>query len=289
MKPKNMSIGVLLILSVLAIPFLSLGIQPVNAANYAAGVFCPNNWSPEPFPDGAGDTLNELSLSNQFCQMIYNHLDAHYDGTCYYHYGDLNPTQPPHSPVVYASTYYNTLTALEQNNNKVSIFSKGHCVPWGNGVHYKLLCTDDTEAATDNNIFLATNRAKNKFNFIWHCGTARSYPVAPPYSDAYGYIGIPLSFTHNVAMTKYGNSGPAVFAGWNWTSPQFETLIPENTLWNYANFAEKIYWFMHNYPTWSLGYTLNYLSNAVYGTDFQYCPRYNDLIVWGNMNMVLSY
>lgn len=41
MKPKIMSIGVLLILSLLAVSVPSIGIQTVNAANYASGVFCP--------------------------------------------------------------------------------------------------------------------------------------------------------------------------------------------------------------------------------------------------------
>ncbi|MGD6809859.1 MAG: hypothetical protein ACQCN3_09195 [Candidatus Bathyarchaeia archaeon] len=289
MKTKIMSIGVLLILSLLSLPVLSLGIQPASAANYASGVFCPNNWSPAPPPDGAGDTGPELSLSQQACQYIHNYLNAHYDGVCYYYWGDTVPPNPPSNPRVYPSTYLNTLTSLEQANNKVTIFSKGHCVPWGSGNHYKLLCTDNPDAATDNDIFLATNQAKCKFDFIWHCGTARSYPVAPPYRDADGYIGMPLAFTHNVALTKYGSSGVAVFAGWDWRSPQFENPIPENTDWQWAQFATGVFYYMHNNPTWSLGYTLNYLSSQIYGTSFQYSPLYNSLVVWGNMNMVLSY
>jgi hypothetical protein len=295
MKPKIMSIGVLLFLALLAVSVQSFGIQTVNAGNYASGVFCPNTWSPAPPPNGAGDTANELWLSQQSCQYIHNYLDAHYDGYCYFYYGDIVPPNPPSAPYTVApSTYYNTLVALEQSNNKVTIFSKGHCVPWWNSVHYALLCTDSTAqnpvVAPDNNIFLSTNQAKCRFDFIWHCGTARSYPVAPPYQDAYGYIGMPLAFAHNVAMTKYGNSGPAVFAGWNWASPQFETLIPQNTNWQYAQFATAVFYYMHYNPSWSLGYTLNYLARTIYGSaDFLSCPLYNQLVVWGNMNMVLSY
>jgi hypothetical protein len=273
----------------LPLTLLSIGTQPANAANYGAGVFCPNNWQPAPFPNGAGDTLNELNITQQTCQLIYNYLNSYYDGTCYYYYGSLNPNQSPRNPAVTANTYNSTLRTLEQNNNKVAIFSKGHCTPWGNGNHYRLMGTENTEAATDNDIFLATNLAKTKFDFIWHCGTTLSYPVAFPYQDAYGYIGLPLAFTHQTSMTKYGTSGSAVYLGWVYQSPQFENPIPQNTAWQFANFAEKVYWFMHKNPTWSLDYTLNYLSNAIYGTNFQYCPLYNSLVVWGNMNMVLKY
>lgn len=289
MNLKTMSIGALLILSLLAVSVPSMGIQTVNAANYASGVFCPNNWSPQPPPEGAGDTATELLLSQQSCQYIHNYLDAHYDGYCYFYWGDTVPPNPPSNPIVYSSTYYNTLVALEQNNNKVTIFSKGHCVPWGNGVHYKLLCTDNPDAATDNSIFLATNQAKCRFDFIWHCGTARSYPVAPPYRDAYGYIGMPLAFTHNVAMTQYGSSGPCVYLGWNWASPQFENCIPQNTNWQWAQFAVGIFYYMH-YNGWSLRYTLDTMANWIYGSyDFLSSPLNNQLIVWGNMSMTLSY
>lgn len=288
MKLKTALIGTFLLLSILAVLLQSGGIQTANAANYASGVFCPNNWKPLPPPDGAGDTANELLLSQQACQYIHNYLDAHYDGYCYFYYGDTEPPNPPSNPRVYPSTYYNTLVALEQSNNKVTIFSKGHCVPWGNGVHYKLLCTDDPDAATDNDIFLSTNQAKCCFNFIWHCGTARSYPVAPPYADEYGYIGMPLAFTHNVAMAKYGSSGTCVFLGWNWQSPQFENRIPQNSNWQWAQFAVAVFYYMHCYG-WNLMSTLNYLANLIYGTSFLSSPLYNDLIVWGNMYMYLSY
>lgn len=288
MKETRIAICALLLLGLL-FGSASIGMQTVNAATYGAGVFCPNNYSSEPPPDGAGDTANELSLSKQTCQYIYNYLDAHYDGYCYFKYGDIVPPNPPSNPRVYPSTYYNTLAALEQSNSKVTIFSKGHCVPWGNSVHYKLLCTDNPDAATDNNIFLSTNQAKCRFDFIWHCTTARSYPVAPPYQDYYGYIEMPLAFTHRVDMTKYGSSGPAVYAGWNWLSPQFENKIPQNNNWQWAQFAKNIFYYMH-YNGWSLRGTLDTMAKWIYGSyDFLSSPLYNQLVVWGNMNMGLSY
>jgi hypothetical protein len=268
---------------------LLIGMQNVNAATYGAGIFCPNNWSPEPPPNGAGDTGPELWLSNMSCYYIWSYLKAEYDGYCLWFSGDTVPPNPPSNPTVTSSTYYNTLTLLENTNSKVTVFSKGHCVPWGNGVHYKLLCTDNPDAATDNNIFLSTNQAKCRFDFIWHCGTAQSYPVAPPYQDNYGYIGMPLAFTHRVDMTKYGSSGPCVYVGWNWWSPRFIDPIPQNPNWQWAQFAVGIFYYKH-YNGWSLGYTLDTMANWIYGSyDFLSSPLYNDLVVWGNMNMHLSY
>ncbi|MFW6117222.1 MAG: hypothetical protein ACOC6G_01390 [Thermoproteota archaeon] len=185
------------------------------------------------------------------------------------------------------------LEALEQYCDDVTVFSKGHCTPWGNGRHYQLLCTfsteDNDEQVKDSwDIWPATDQSKCDFVFLWHCGTADSYPLAPPYQDQYGYIGMPFCFSHNVAMTKYGDSGPCVFLGWDWWSPQFANKIPENTYWQYAQFAVGIFYYMHHYG-WNLRYTLNHLSNSIYGVDFDLCPLHNDLIVWGNMDFSLYY
>ncbi len=287
MKKTRIAIRALLLLCLLSIS-VSTGMQTVNAATYGSGVFCPNNYKPLPPPNGAGDTPYELYFSKLSCQYIRDYLDAIYDGYCFFYWGDTDPINPPTSPTVTSTTYYNTLDSLENYNSKVTIFSKGHCVPWGNGVHYKLLCTVDPDAAPDATIFYHTNQAKCRFDFIWHCGTARSYPVAPPYRDYYGPIGMPLCFTHRVDMTKYGNSGPAVYLGWNLYSPQFEAEIPQNDDWQWAQFAVGFFYYMR-YNGWSVGYTLDYLSLGIYGNFFVNSPLYNELVVWGNMNMDLTY
>ncbi|NLE06658.1 MAG: hypothetical protein GX638_17880 [Crenarchaeota archaeon] len=286
MKQK-IPLAVFLIMSLMFISLLSIEAQQVNAT-YAAGVFCPNNYSPDLPPYGAGDTANETLLSKNSTEYIFNYLDVHYDGICYFFYGDTDPINPPNSPIVSSSDYYDTLITLEQNNDRVTIFSKGHCVPWGNGNHYKLLCTANPDAAPDNDIFLATNQAKCDFCFIWHCGTARSYPVAYPYRDSYGDIGMPFAFSHNLALSLYGSTGNNVYLGWNWTSPQFENAIPQNTNWCWAQFATAVFYYMHN-NAWSIGYTLDYISSIIYGCSFLYSPLNSQLVVWGNMNMGLSY
>jgi hypothetical protein len=285
---KTLTISVLLLLCLLLVSaFQSIGINFVSAAEYGAGVFCPNNYSPDPFPYGAGDTEDELILSQLSLDYINDYLHTLYDGYVFYYWGDTDP-DPPRSPTVTSSTYYNTLNSLQNYNSKVTVVSKGHCVPWGDGNHYKLLCTVNPDAAYDSTIWDYTGQCKTRFNFIWHCGTARSYPVSIYYIILYGPKGMPLCFTHNVAMSKYGGSGPCVFAGWDYQSPQFENKIPENDYWQWAQFAVGVFYYMRYYG-WSLGTTLNQLSYWIYGVPFNYCPLYNDLVVWGNMNMVLTY
>ncbi|MEM0253112.1 MAG: hypothetical protein QXK78_00915 [Candidatus Bathyarchaeia archaeon] len=254
-------------------------------AYYGSGVFCPNLYIPE---NPLGDTYNEIVLPTYTCYYIAMYLWEHYyPGYCYFYYGDPFDGDP----VVTASTYSNTLYALEQSSDKVTVFSKGHCTPWGTyGVHYQLLCTFYPDAAKDSiHIFPYTNQAKCRFCFIWHCGTARSYPVPPPYRDVDGPIGLPLAFTHNAAMTKYGTSGPCVYLGWIWLSPQFESEIPGHPPWQYAHFACYFFYRMHYYGL-DVWYTLNYLAQEIYGIyDFESCPLYDSLIVWGNRYMTLNY
>jgi hypothetical protein len=99
---------------------------------------------------------------------------------------------------------------------------------------------------------------------------------------------MPFCFTHNLGMTQYGNSGPCVFIGWDWTSPQFENTDPQNNYWQWAQIATAIFYYMH-YNYWSLSTTLDQLSLSVYGTYIANIRLYNDLVVWGNMDMALYY
>jgi hypothetical protein len=285
MKFKAVTIGALLLLTILVVSTVqSIGISTVSAYQ-GSGVFCPNRYIPEYPP---GDTENEIVLSTQACYYIAYYLWEHYyPGTCYFMFGD--PLWGQYSPVV-PESYTIILDELEYYSDKVTVFSKGHCTPWGyNGQHYQLLCTFEPDAAKDSvHIWPGTDQGKRRFDFIWHCGTARSYPVPPPYYDPDGPYGMPFTFTHNVAMTKYGSSGPCVFLGWDWMSPQFENTIPQNQYWQWAQFAVAIFYYMH-YDYWDLQYALNQLSLSIYGTYFSNSPLYNDLVVWGNMNMALYY
>lgn len=283
MKLKATTIGALLLLSVLVIS--AIGVNTVSAYQGSA-VFCPNRYIPTYPP---GDTENEIVLSTQTCYYIAGFLWEHYyPGDSYFMFGD--PLWGQYSPIIPAS-YTIILDALESSSDKVTVFSKGHCTPWGyNYQHYQLLCTFESDGAARDSIHIwpGTDQGKCRFDFIWHCGTALSYPLSPPYTDIDGPIGMPFCFTHNVGMTKYGSSGNYVYAGWIYDSPQFENTIPENGYYIWADFALSIFYYMHYY-NWNLRDTLNNLSWWTYGTDFYGSPLYNDLVVWGNMDMSLYY
>lgn len=291
MKLKATSIGAILLLSILVISTASsIGVGTVSAYQ-GSGVFCPNRYIPSYPP---GDTPDEIVLSTQACYYIAGYLYEHYyPGLSYFMFGD--PLWGQYSPMV-PESYSIILDDLEAYSDSVTVFSKGHATPWGStdnywpwdaGDHYQLLCTFEPDAAQDTDeIFYGTDQGKCRFNFIWHCGTANSYPLVYGLTDSDGYIGMPYCFTHNNGMSLYGGSGSHVFLGWNWLSPQFENTIPQNNYWQWAQYGVGIYYYMHYYG-WNLYTTLNDLSWQIYGTDFFYSPLYNDLIVWGNMNMYL--
>ncbi len=177
MKLKATTIGVLLLLSLLSISAISaIGISPVSAYQ-GSGVFCPNNYIPDQWP---WDTPDEVVFSTQCCYYIYTYLyDHYYGGQNLFVYGDpIWYSVPP----VTASTYMDYLDYLEDYSDAVTIFSKGHCTPWGyGGIYRQLLCTYDEVARDSIEIYPHTDQFKCRFDFIWHCGTANTYPYWPPF------------------------------------------------------------------------------------------------------------
>jgi hypothetical protein len=277
------TIGVLLLLSIIAVSVpLSIGIQTVNAYR-GAGVFCPNNYVPNQFPF---DTPEEVEFSTTCCYYIWvYHFWHYYPGPVIYKYGDPFDYDPNVTP----QTYMDTLDYLEDYSSKVAIFSKGHCSSWGYySLYRQLFCTEWGAFARDSiEIFPHTDKFKCRFNFIWHCDTVASYPYYPPFPPD-GPPSLPLAFTHNLGMKKYGNSGPCVFAGWDWVSPQFFDTIPYHETWQWGQFAVGIYYYLH-YGYQSLRQSLDTLSNMIWGDDFDNSPYYNKLVVFGNMDMTLNY
>ncbi|MEM2082062.1 MAG: hypothetical protein QW744_07335 [Candidatus Bathyarchaeia archaeon] len=283
MKLKVIATGTLLLLSILvALLVQCIVIDTVNAY-YGAGVFCPNNYISNQWP---WDTPDEINFSTTCCWYISAYLFSHYyPGQVYYKYGDPFDNDP----IVTPDTYMDCLDYLEEQYSAVTVFSKGHCSPWGyGGLYRRLHCTINGTYARDSiEIYPHTDQFKCRFNFIWHCGTTNSYPYWPPFPPD-GPPSMPFAFTHNLGMTEYGNSGSCVFAGWDYASPQFYTVIPDHYPWQWGQLAVAVFYYMH-YNYWSLGYTLNYLSNLIYGVNFNQSPLYNELIVLGNMDMPLNY
>jgi hypothetical protein len=289
MKLKVSITGALLVLTIIVISVGSIGINVVSAYQGAA-VACPNKYIHDQWP---WDTPDEIEFSTHCCYYIYSYLDEHYDpGPVAIRYGDpIWYTQPP----VTAQTYMDGLDYLEANADAATIVSKGHGTPWGyGGIYRKLLCTYGDAARDSIEIYPHTGQQpgqfKCRFNFIWHCGSANTYPYYPPWPPD-GPPGLPFAFTHNVGMDKYGdydNSGSRVFVGWNWVSPQFFNVIPDHAPWQWGQLAVAIFNYMH-YDELSLRDTLENLSLDIYGTYFVDSPLYNDLIVWGNMDMTLDF
>jgi len=287
MKKPRIAIFVLLLLCLLAV---SASLSIVSATEYGAGVFCPNNYQPLPYPLGAGDTVHELKLTFDACEYIRMYYENVYDGYVYLLWGDTDPKTFPFEPHVTSVMFFDALDDLENSNEKVSIFSKGHCCPWGSGSsnHLQLMMTLDWDPAHDADIWDHTNNCKTHFCFIWHCGTALHYPVPYPYADQYGPYGMPMCFTHRLDMRKYGSTGPAIFAGWIFLSPQFENYIRPGDVWQWAHLAVGIYWTMFH-DRCSFGDALNIMSQQIWDRDFDSCPIHNNLTVFGNMNLGLLY
>jgi hypothetical protein len=281
-------ISVLLLMSLLILSgFGSLFIQNAKADDYGYAVFNPNCVIEDV------DSTNEVYYTNVICGYIYDMLDSFYVGGTH-HYWFYGSEQQP----VHPSNYSDILETLQDYCDWVTVFSKGHCVPWGYAWHHReLLGTlssfdpPNGEQVKDSvDIWPHTDGgypSKNRFSFIWHCGTADMYPLSPPYEDIDGPIGMPFCFTHNVAMNYYGTSGSYAYLGWNGTSPQFDCLIPDQAWqgWYWSHFAYYFfYWAVQYNSIWA---TLNELSWEIYGNNFQFTPLNGYLIVWGNRDMYL--
>jgi len=131
----------------------------------------------------------------------------------------------------------------------VAILTKGHDVPWGCGMHYKLLDYYGV-GIEDNYMYSNTIYGKHDFVFLWHCGTARSY-WGTQYSywcpTCYAYMGHCYCWQHNNQMSTdgYGSpstSYPEVFLGFNWTSADFsrhDTYMKSG--YDYGSFANIFY------------------------------------------------
>jgi hypothetical protein len=111
--------------------FGSLWIESTKAYDYGYAVFNPNC-----FVNGV-DSSNEIDYTDVICGDIDAFLNNFY-GSIYYHYWCHGSEDSP----VYPSDYTDTLETLQDYCTWVTVFSKGHCVPWGyNFDHRELLCT----------------------------------------------------------------------------------------------------------------------------------------------------
>lgn len=260
--------------SFLLLSLLFLLTPSINSSVFAyeggTAVFCPNTYIP--YPEGP-DTENELYVSYQTCYYISNFLS---------NYGNNDLNYYRHDEQVGEYTWGAYLYTLKSNTDYATIFSKGHNVQNWNPNHYMLLDNDAGDGATDSNhIWSYTSNNENYFVFIWHCGTAQSYPSS---QDAYGWYGMPYAFTQNNNMNYYGTTGDYIYMGWDWYSPQFETEITwqnPDLNWTYAHYAYFFFDYMTNgNSVWT---SLALVSDDIGSTTFGGSGLYGDLVCYGNV------
>lgn len=251
-----------ILVSLLLISLLAFSTMQLISGNFASASTCAANFLPTYYVAGT-DTPNEITLSHSVANYIVSVLNSKYP---IYDYRDSACT---------GNNYKTILSALQNYDNAV-IYSKGHrnakTCDYGN-THYGLIMNDST-TVWDYDIYPRTS-SKNVHSFIWHCQTAIMPTGTNP--DACGYRGLPIAFTHNLNIPRWGSTGSQVYLGWTDSVPpypypqplgglpQYEWTINAN--YNYAQVAALYYYYMgQNYQTSA---ALIAMANTIYGTSFQ--------------------
>jgi hypothetical protein len=196
--------SILLILCMLCTSIPILAYTPTAEATNAVTIYAPNYYDPRV------DLPAEMAYTTQCATYIYNlfWLTGRYSWRYAGNNADVND-------------YITNIQIAENNYDKVAVFTKGHIAPWGNGAYYSLIANSGNTVRDAQDIFPLT-KGKTAFAWIYHCGTAMSYPST--YNAAYGWSGMPYAWTRNNAMTLNGYnsySGSQVYIGFANASPQF--------------------------------------------------------------------
>ena len=256
MKRKAVIIGVLLLLSVLVASAPQLfGEKTVKALN-AAVIYTPNYWV------GGVDYGDELTYTSQCANTIMNLFS-----TYGYNYGWLYNCQNSYAT---ASSYSSHTQYAESHYDKVAVFSKGHCVPfgadnrapWGVGDHFKLLDHYGNGVRDSYEIYPYT-QGKHRFVYLWHCGTAFSYPTS---YDGDGYTGMAYCWTRDNGMSLYGyssSSGTHVFIGFCNYSHQYRDPTGYGGH-DYGYFVVRVFTYLLQYH-YSVSTSLDRASQDAFG------------------------
>lgn len=236
LKTRITSMLLLLSLTLVSAPLL-LGQTTVKASN-AGVLYAPNYWV-----DGT-DYGNELTYTSQCVNTIMNLFSTYGNN-----YGWLYNCQGTSATV---SSYISNTQYAENNFNNVAVFSKGHEVPFGadnhpptGGDHYEILDHTGLHVRDSYEIYPYT-QGKAHFVYLWHCGTAMSYP---PWLDGDGYTGMAYCWTRDSTMSLYGyssNSGTRVFIGFCNYPHQF--LDPTGYAGHdYGYFVDRVFTYLLQY------------------------------------------
>ena len=219
----------LLILMVAA----TTGIQAVKASN-AALLFTPNYIS--------GDPPGEASYSDSVANMVYYYFYTYGSNYAYtYNCEDSAAT---------VSNYMSCLSYAQNNFYNSVIYSKGHEVPFGDGNHYEILDHNAADLTDYPDVFDSTG-ASDRFVFLWHCGTAMSYPTWWDTWNGGGYPGMAFDFTHDNSMSHNGygsgaDTGVYVFLGFIYYSQEYLTGTSYQS-YNYGDFVTIFYQYLLQY------------------------------------------
>jgi hypothetical protein len=264
---------------------------PNNAeATKAATLYSPNYWVT------GYDYDNELDYTTQVLQTIQWWFSINGNN-----YG-VNYNNVTYTDNTLKANYISNTQYVENNYDQYAVFSKGHIAPWANsgsgtaGTYYSLADNAGTLVKDSQDIYPLTT-GKSKCTWIYHCGTAMSYPST--YSSTYGWSGMPMAWTHNNAMNYMSGytstSGNHVYVGFANFSHQF--LDPAYRNSDYGYFVERTWMYLTyyrlsmsdaldeaSYDTWNVNYysqTPLYngelIPDPISGTKF---PSF--MIVYGN-------
>jgi hypothetical protein len=280
------------VLGLSSIPLLSganFASASTGAANFLPNYFYPGN--------GTVDTDAEIEISLATAQYITTLLANKYPSSYSSYYG-----------TTCTLNNYRTGTSNLQNYDNAVIYSKGHLGANEAGTHISLIDHYNV-SFYDYDIATRTSSSKNTFTFIWHCRTAEFYNYGGSNVDAYGQaVGMPYAFTHNNNLAEYGLAGTQVYLGWkdkmpltvyNYTTQQYHYIMiwddyivgsPQYT-WGIDptyNYAHVAYMFWANACGGSSTISsLNTLSCAIYGVNFEYTDLAGWLMVYGNRTLGL--
>ncbi len=192
-------------------------------------------------PHAAPETVTEAARSTTVTQDISNYFPGYpfYDYRQYFQ-----------SSSVTRSVMGSQASGLGYYYDFVTVFYKGHNVPWGCGSHYRLLDYTAIGGVEDDYMFYNTLAGKHDFVFLWACATTLSYwgPSGTYYcSICNAYRGPCYCWQHNNQMSTDGYINPStaypeVFLGFNWTSADFSrhdaNMISGK---DYGSFADAFY------------------------------------------------
>jgi hypothetical protein len=247
----------LLLISVLIVSVSAAAthIQGVKAEN-AAIIFNPN------YTISGVDPSQEPAYTDSVANMI-----AYYFNTYGQNYGYVSTCEDQYAT---KQQYMNDLSSLSSSYYNLVVYSKGHEWNWtminGNTGNFELIPNDyGTNGAVQdsNNVYPYTTTA-DRFVFLWHCGTAMSYPSTDGSS---GWEGMAYDFTHDNSMHTSGltnpDTGSDVFMGFIWYSPEYYNSTGYNSN-NYGDFVTYFYQGLLQYGD-TVSEALNYASGLTLG------------------------